>query len=422
MWNWKKLGLFIGATALLGAVFFVGLYTGLRLPAENKISKVLSQNPPAPLPDEVDFAAFWQAWSIAEQKFVDIDKIERQDMVYGAISGLLKSMDDPYTVFFTPEDNKAFQEEIKGEFQGVGMEVGIRKEILTVIAPLKGSPAERAGIRAGDKILKIDDKSSADLTLEEAVRTIRGEKGTKVKLVIIRNGEDDSRTFEIERAVINIPVLDTDNNASSKISKENGKPVEETDAEKNGIFVIKLYNFSETSPLKFREALRQFILSGNKKLILDLRNNPGGYLEAAVDIASWFLPQGDIVVTEDFGKGEKTDHRSRGYNIFKDLPMVVLVNEGSASASEILAGALSDHGKARLIGQKTFGKGSVQELLPLTADTSLKITIAKWLTPNGTSISEKGLEPDINVEFKKEDIDAGKDPVMEKAIEVLKSR
>ena len=422
MWNWKKLGLLIGAAALLGAVFFVGLYTGLQLPAENKIAKVLSQNPPVPLPDEVDFAAFWQAWSIAEQKFVDINKIERQDMVYGAISGLLKSMGDPYTVFFTPEDNKAFQEEIKGEFQGVGMEVGIRKETLTVIAPLKESPAERAGIRAGDKILKIDDKSSADLTLEEAVRTIRGEKGTKVKLVIIRNGEDDSRTFEIERAVINIPVLDTDNNASSKISKENGKPVEETDAEKNGIFVIKLYNFSETSPLKFREALRQFILSGNKKLILDLRNNPGGYLEAAVDIASWFLPQGDIVVTEDFGKGEKTDHRSRGYNIFKDLPMVVLVNEGSASASEILAGALSDHGKARLIGQKTFGKGSVQELLPLTADTSLKITIAKWLTPNGTSISEKGLEPDINVEFKKEDIDAGKDPVMEKAIEVLKSR
>ena len=305
MWNWKKLGLLIGAAALLGAVFFVGLYTGLQLPAENKIAKVLSQNPPVPLPDEVDFAAFWQAWSIAEQKFVDIDKIERQDMVYGAISGLLKSMGDPYTVFFTPEDNKAFQEEIKGEFQGVGMEVGIRKETLTVIAPLKESPAERAGIRAGDKILKIDDKSSADLTLEEAVRTIRGEKGTKVKLVIIRNGEDDSRTFEIERAVINIPVLDTDNNASSKISKENGKPVEETDAEKNGIFVIKLYNFSETSPLKFREALRQFILSGNKKLILDLRNNPGGYLEAAVDIASWFLPQGDIVVTEDFWQRRK---------------------------------------------------------------------------------------------------------------------
>ena len=422
MWNWKKAGLLVGAAALLGAVFFVGLYTGLGLSAESNIARVLSQNPPAPLPDEVDFAAFWQAWSIAEQKFVDFDKVKRQDMVYGAISGLLKSMGDPYTVFFPPDENRAFQEEIKGEFQGVGMEVGIRKEILTVIAPLKGSPAERAGIKAGDKILKIDDKSTGELSLEEAVRSIRGEKGTKVKLVIIRNGDDESRTIEIERAVINIPVLDTDTNASAKISKEDGKPIEETEAEKNGIFVIKLYNFSETSPLKFREALRQFILSGNKKLILDLRNNPGGYLEAAVDIASWFLPQGDIVVTEDFGKGEKTDHRSRGYNIFKDLPMVVLVNEGSASASEILAGALRDHGKARLIGQKTFGKGSVQELLPLTADTSLKITIAKWLTPNGTSISEKGLEPDINVEFKKEDMDAGRDPVMEKAIEVLKSR
>jgi len=332
MWNWKKLGLLTGAAVLLGGVFCIGLYTGLQLSAENKIAGVLSQNPPAPLPDEVDFAAFWQAWSIVEQRFVDIDKVKRQDMVYGAISGLLKSMGDPYTVFFPPEDNKAFHEEIKGEFQGVGMEVGIRKDILTVIAPLKGSPAERAGILAGDKILKIDDKSTGDLTLEEAVRTIRGEKGTKVKLIIIRNGEDESRTFEIERAVINIPVIDTDMNASSKISKEDGKPIEENEAEKNGIFVIKLYNFSETSAVQFRDALRQFILSGNKKLILDLRNNPGGYLEAAVDIASWFLPQGDVVVTEDFGKGEMTDHRSRGYNIFKDLPMVILVNEGSASA------------------------------------------------------------------------------------------
>ena len=423
MWNWKRACLFLGAAILVVLIYAFGIYTGANLPAENRLIGILSQKSPSPLPPEVDFAPFWQAWGLVEQKYVNIDKVKRQDMVYGAISGLLKSLVDPYTVFFPPKENAEFQSEVKGEFQGVGMEVGIRKDILTVIAPLKGTPAERAGILAGDKILKIDDHSTADLTLEEAVNFIRGPKGTKVKLIIFRNSEDNPRTIEVTRDVINVPVVDTSSEKSA--AAPDGKPSQadkyKTEASQNGIYVIALYNFSETSATQFRNALRQFVLSGKVKLILDLRNNPGGYLEAAVDIASWFLPQGDVVVQEDFGKGDKNIHRSRGYNIFKNLPMVILVNQGSASASEILAGALRDHGLAKLIGEKTFGKGSVQELLPLTADTSIKITIAKWLTPNGISISEKGLEPDISVETKKEDVDAGKDKVMEKAIEVLKA-
>ncbi|MDP2668416.1 MAG: S41 family peptidase [bacterium] len=422
MWTGKKLMSLAGAALLVSVIFVFGVYIGIQMPGENKVVQMLGKRPPVSVLENTDFAPFWQAWDLIEQKYVNIGDINRQDMVYGAISGMLKSLGDPYTVFFPPKENAEFQSEVKGAFEGVGMEVGMRKNIITIIAPLKDSPAEKAGVKAGDKILKIDDHSASDLSLEEAVRYIRGPKGTKVKLLVAREGEESTLTIEIERAVINIPVIDT----SSEKSAADGKPSPEDKykdmAGQNGIYIITLYNFSETSPSQFRTALRSFILSGKNKLILDLRNNPGGYLEASVDIASWFLPQGDIVVQEDFGKGNKEIHRSKGYDIFKDLPIVVLVNEGSASASEILAGALRDHGIAKLIGAKTFGKGSVQELIPITADTSLKITIAKWLTPNGVSISEKGLDPDISVEFKKEDADKGIDPQMAKAIEVLKAR
>ncbi len=423
MWTWRKLMPLLGAAVFVVLIFSFGLYVGVKLPGENKVVQVIGKRPTIPFQENTDFGPFWQAWDLIEQKYVDIDKVKRQDMVYGAMKGLLKSLEDPYTVFFPPKENAAFQSEVKGAFEGVGMEVGMKKDILTVVAPLKDTPAERAGVKAGDKILKIDDHQTADITLEEAIGYIRGPKGTKVKLIIVRNGEDSSRTIEIERAVINVPVIDTSSEKSSV--GEDGKPAPgdkyKDIAAQYGIYLIRLYNFSETSPDQFRNALRNFVTSGKSKLILDLRNNPGGYLEAAVDMASWFLPIEKVVVQEDFGKGNIQTHRSRGYDIFENLPMVILVNEGSASASEILAGALRDNGMAKLIGAKTFGKGSVQELVPITADTAVKITIAKWLTPNGDSISEKGLEPDIIVEFKKEDAEAEKDPQMEKAIEVLKA-
>ncbi|OGF61751.1 hypothetical protein A2926_02805 [Candidatus Giovannonibacteria bacterium RIFCSPLOWO2_01_FULL_44_40] len=415
----KKLGGFLAAVIVLAVVFALGFYTGLKTPAESKISGILNIEPQISANrDEIDFAEFWRAWNIAESKYVDIDKIKRQDMLYGAIAGMTKSLGDPYTVFFPPEETKIFQSEIKGEFEGVGMEIGIRKDALTVIAPLKGTPAEQAGIRAGDKILKIDDETTMEMTIEQAVRRIRGPKGTKVKLTIARNGEDENRIIEIERGVIKIPVIDTE--TKQIVTAKDGK---KTEKDLGDIFVIRLYNFSENSPQSFRNALREMIEKNKSKLILDLRNNPGGFLEAAVDIASWFLPQGEVVVKEDFGgKASQILHRSRGYNIFRGALTVVLVNQGSASASEILAGALRDHGKAKIIGEKTFGKGSVQELLPLAADTSIKITIAKWLTPNGQALSDGGLEPDIEIKPTKEDIEAGRDLVMEKAIEILQSQ
>lgn len=358
-------------------------------------------------PSQVDFAPFWKAWNLINEKYIPASTTkpvtDDQEKVYGAIQGLASSLGDPYTVFFPPVENEMFQSDIRGNFEGVGMEVLAQGGAITVVSPLKGSPAEAAGIKAGDRIISIDKVSTANLTTEDAVQKIRGKEGTKVSLTLMRNGAKDPIEVSVVRAVIDLPVIDTE-----KLE--------------NGIFKISLYSFSENSPNLFRNALREFILSKSDKLILDLRGNPGGYLEAAIDMASWFLPSSKVVVREDFaGHQEQKVYRSRGYDIFNDnLKMVILVDQGSASASEILAGALKEHGKAVLVGETTFGKGSVQELVDLTSDTSLKITVARWLTPNGVSISEKGVEPDYKIPYTAADKAAGKDPALAKAIELLK--
>lgn len=401
--------------AVLGGVFFFGVFVGYENRPEvekvtelfNKESAVISE---AAL---VDFAPFWKAWNTVDEKFVSVDaratsteprdpQKEAQKKVWGAIEGLVGSLGDPYSVFLPPSDAKIFEENIQGNFGGVGMEIGIRDSMLTVIAPLKNTPAEQAGIRAGDRVLQIDKMPTAGMAVDEAVKIIRGEVGSVVALLIAREGTKDPFEVKVTRAVISIPTIDTKNRD-------------------DGIFVIRLYNFSAVSPNLFREALREFALSGKDKLILDLRGNPGGFLEAAVDIASWFLPAGKIIATEDFG-GDKTPdvYRSRGYDIFNDkLKMIILVDKGSASASEILAGALAEHGRAVLVGETTFGKGSVQELIKITPDSSLKLTIAHWLTPNGNWISKGGIAPNYEVAIAEKDREEGKDPQMEKAVEVL---
>lgn len=414
--NFKRGVVVALAILIVLASFFMGVYFGSgrnTAPSTTEIEKV-------------NFESFWNAWKIIEDKYVDSQNLQKKDMVYGAISGLLKSLKDPYSVFFTPEELKEFEIEINGEFEGVGMEVGIRKNILTVIAPLKGTPAEKAGIQAGDKILRIDDTSTADLSVEEAVRIIRGPRGSGVKLTILRNGEEETQIINVVRDIVKIPVIDTETQSSKQANLSDKENKNKSNLPED-VFVIKLYSFSQDSALIFKKAVREFIESGKQKLILDLRNNPGGFLEAAVEIASWFLPQGETVVIEDFGgKISQKIHRSKGYNLFKNLPMVVLVNKGSASASEILAGALQDHSVAKIVGEKTFGKGSVQELVPLTSDTSIKITIAKWLTPKGHSISDGGLTPDVEIQIKsenkkKDSLDSQqKDLIMEKALELLK--
>lgn len=282
------------------------------------------------------------------------------------------------------------------------MEVGIKDRVLTVIAPLKDTPAYHAGIKSGDKILKINETVTAGLSVEEAIKLIRGKKGTTVTLTIAREGAREPKEIKIVRDNIAIPTLDTE-------------------FRENRIFVIRLYSFSANATKLFRNALKEFIAAKTDKLILDLRGNPGGYLNAAIDMASWFVPGGKVIVTEDYGDKRPAEvFRSRGYDVFNEkLKMVVLIDGGSASASEILAGALQDHGKAKLVGTQSFGKGSVQEVVDITSDTILKITVAKWLVPNGASISEKGLTPDYEVEIKEKDADAKKDPQLDKAVEIL---
>ncbi|OHA92086.1 MAG: hypothetical protein A3J09_01150 [Candidatus Zambryskibacteria bacterium RIFCSPLOWO2_02_FULL_51_21] len=397
------------AILALGAVIAVAFYSAGYRAGENRISGAVAniENAQPAEINNIDFSPFWKAWNTINEKYVPASTtgkaISDKDKLYGAIGGLAASLKDPYTVFFPPVESELFQSDIRGNFEGVGMEVLAQEGAITVIAPLKDSPAMRAGMLAGDRIIKIDGKETSGMTTEDAVQLIRGPGGTAVTVTVFRQGVKQPFDVQLVRDVINIPVINTS-------------------AFPGGVFVIELYSFSEQSPALFRQALREFVMSGDKKLILDLRGNPGGYLEAAIDMASWFLPSSKVVVREDFGgRQPERSYRSRGYDIFKDnLKFVILIDKGSASASEILAGALKEHGKAVLVGETTFGKGSVQELVDITSDTSLKVTVARWLTPNGLSISEKGIEPDYKVVRTPADAQAGRDPQMDKALEILK--
>ena len=282
------------------------------------------------------------------------------------------------------------------------MEIAVKKDVLTVVAPLSGTPAERAGIKPGDSILKINGNDTKGMDVSVAVNQIRGPKGSEVTLHILREGWTEPRDIKVTRDVINVPIV-------------------ETKRRDDGIFVLELHSFTSNAPQLFREALREFINTGGNRLIIDLRGNPGGYLEGAVEISSYFLPLGAVVVSEDYaGHAANIHHRSYGYDVFTDkLQMIILVNKGSASASEIMAGALRYHGDAQLVGDSTFGKGSVQELVPITSETSLKITVARWLGPDDVQIPYDGIVPDYKVEITKEDREAKKDPQLAKAVELL---
>lgn len=387
---------------VLAVTFLLGFKTG-----EYNVSQValVSGVDHKNSPKNVDFDTFWKAWNIINEKYVPTTSSTTptdQEKVWGAIQGLAASTGDPYTVFFPPVEAKAFDEQISGAFEGVGMEVDVKEGVLTVIAPLKDTPAYKAGIKAGDKIIGIDKKTTQGLATAEAIKRIKGPKGTTVTFLIVRENSTEPIEISVVRDVIVVPAMKTELVGD--------------------VFVIRMYSFSAQSADEFRKALRSFVESGKYKLVLDLRGNPGGYLEAAVDMASWFLPSGKLIVAEQSKNLTfSQEYRSRGYNIFNDkLKFAILIDGGSASASEILAGALSEHGKAILVGKKTYGKGSVQELVEITPETSLKVTIAKWLTPNGHSISKAGIEPQIDIDFDVEKFKTtGEDNQLKRAIEEL---
>ncbi|OGG41974.1 hypothetical protein A2837_02070 [Candidatus Kaiserbacteria bacterium RIFCSPHIGHO2_01_FULL_46_22] len=397
-------GILILAAFFAGIQFGQGSWSGLKGEAG-----LLSFLGPSAQPDsKADLTEFWRVWNILEEKYVSSSSTstpDRNKRLEGAISGLVDSYGDPYTIYMPPQEAAEFEEEISGNFNGVGMEVGMRDDVVTVIAPLPDSPAEKAGIKAGDIITKIDEQSTDNMSVDQAVRLIRGDRGTEVALTIYRRGDNDFREFKIARDVINIPTLATET--------------------ADDVFIIKLYSFNALAEDKMDEAMAEFGQSGKKKLILDLRGNPGGFLESAVSIAGWFLPTGKVVVRENFGTDiEEEVYRSQGKGSYQFNPdnFVVLIDGGSASASEILAGALAEHGVAATIGDTTFGKGSVQELVNIPGGASVKVTIARWLTPNGTSFSEGGLKPEVPIILTPAEVEENKDPQQDAALEWLKGK
>ena len=346
---------------------------------------------------KADLSVFWDVWNLVDDNYI-LDSTDQQAKVYGAISGMVDSLGDPYSTFLTPEENKTLNDEMQGVFGGIGAEVGYRDGAITVIAPLKGSPAEKAGLAAGDKIAAVNDETTEGLNVDEVVNLIRGEEGTKVKLIIVRG--EEVKTFEITRETIQDKTV-------------------RWEMKDGGIAYIDITQFKRGTADELDAQIGDILAQDPKGIVLDLRNNPGGYLDVVVDVASRFIDEGQTIVIEDSGKEQKT-YAANGNKRFDKLPIAVLVNGGSASASEILAGALKDHKIATLVGKTTFGKGLVQGITDLKDGSALKITVAKWLTPNGGSINKDGIAPDIEVEYTDADYQAGKDPQLDKALEVAK--
>ncbi len=401
----KYLFISVSAIAFLGLMagsFYFGYREGERNP-QNIIIHGVANLEQGKL-EVVDFSTFWDAWQTIKGKYVGAANLNNQDLVYGAISGLLGALEDPYSVFMPPSDAAKFNQDISGQFSGIGAQIDVRNGQLMVIAPLKDSPAEKAGLRAGDEILKIDDKSTAGVIVDEAVKLIRGDKGTTVVLTILRSGWTDSKDISVVRDTIQVPTIDT-------------KMLD------NNIAYINLYNFYEQAPALFYCSAMKLATQNPKGIILDLRNNPGGYLDAAINIAGWFLKPGEKVVSEEFASSDQNQvFVSYGSGLFKNTPMVILINEGSASASEILAGAIKDDRAVKLIGEKSFGKGTVQELETLKDGSMVKITVAHWRMPGGELIDKNGIEVDYKVSLNDDDIKANRDPQLDKALEVLKQQ
>ncbi|MFA5349187.1 MAG: S41 family peptidase [Candidatus Paceibacterota bacterium] len=362
---------------------------------ENVKEKTVLNN----IPEGIDFSIVNDVWDQLEEKY--LGQLDHKQMVYGAAKGIAESLGDPYTVFYDPQESQVFQESISGAFEGLGMEVGVRDKVLTIIAPIKGSPAQSAGLLSGDKIIKIGDEFTSDMTIDEAVSKMRGKKDTKVFLTIFRDGWKDAKEFEIARAVINIPSVDIamlDNNIAH----------------------LTIYQFNDNLTLQFINAANEIVNHEAKKIILDLRNNPGGLLDKAQEVAGWFLDKGALVLIEEYSDGLQKEYKAKGNSYFKDYPIIILVNGGTASGAEILAASLKENNtKVQLIGEKTFGKGLVQEALELEGNSFLKVTTAKWLTPNGNEINKIGITPDIEIQMPEDATSS--DPQLDKAIELIKT-
>jgi carboxyl-terminal processing protease len=353
--------------------------------------------------DQIDFSLLKKVWDQVSTDYVDPGKIDKTKMTYGAIAGMVEAIGDPYTEFYNPEEAKKLEEDLAGSFEGIGLQIGVKDDQIIAISPIKGTPAEKAGLRPGDLILAVDKTPTTGLSVDEVVNIIRGPKDTKVTLTISRE-ETGTKDIEIIRAIIKVPSMDYEIKELA-----NGKKIAH----------ITLYQFSDSSSQDFKNSAVDILNNNVSGIILDVRSNPGGLVNQATSIAGWFLERGQSIVIEKDKNGEQIELKSNGPSNFASLPIVVLINDGSASASEILAGALKDDRQIPIIGTKSFGKGTVQQITSLDDGSSLKITTAKWYTPSGVAIQDTGIEPDIKVDLTQEDYDQNKDPQFDKAMEEI---
>lgn len=350
-------------------------------------------------PQNVDYNILWQALDALNKNYID-QPIDQQKVLYGAVSGAVAALGDPYTEFFSPPDLNNFQTQLQGSFDGIGAEVGLQNGVITIAAVLDGDPAQKAGLQAKDVISAVDGKSTSGWTVDQAVTAIRGQKGTQVTLTIIRAGESKPLSFTITRDEIIVKSV------TWKYQTVQGK----------NIAVVTIAQFGGDTTGLFNQAVDDILKHNVDGIVLDLRGNPGGYLQSAVDVASNWVPAGKTVVTEAHSDGTSQVYTAEGNNRLTNIKTVILIDGGTASAAEILSGALHDYHYAELIGEKSFGKGSVQELINLPDNTALKVTIAKWITPDGQNLNHNGLNPDIPVSITQAQVSSGQDPQMDKAL------
>lgn len=376
----RRAALLAAGVAMVGGAFAAGLWLGsgqhgVRAASIASYLRIGDRGAPRKISDTVDFQQFWQVWDYVKSQALNGSKVEDLDLFYGAQAGLVAALEDPYSVFFPPSKAAEFSQELSGRFSGIGAEIGSRDGELVIIAPLPGTPADRAGLKSGDVLLGIDGDDTSGMPIDVAISRIRGDRGTVVTLRLERGG--DVLTLPITRDTVVVPDV--------KVTYDGADAI------------IRLYHFNENSASEFRQALVDVAAHRSSGVVLDLRGNPGGYLDQAVAIASAWLNEGDVVAQERRADGYTTEYRNQDTGPLRSVRTVVLVDGGSASASEIVAGALQDYGRAKLVGEKTFGKGSVQSLLQLEDGSAIKMTTASWLTPKSRAINEVGIEPDIEV-------------------------
>lgn len=401
MFTAKKSKINIVITILLiASALLIGYYAGTRNPQTIAIKGI--NNIENGVVTNQDFMVFWDTWRTIQGAYLRAAEVKNQDLIYGAASGLVGALKDPYSTFMNPADAKKFSEDINGSFGGIGAEIALKNDQLIIVAPLKNSPAERAGLLAGDKILEINATSTVGIMINDAVKIIRGPKGTTVSFLIGRNTKDKPLTVKVIRDTIEVPVVEW------KMKEEN-------------IAHLQLFTFNEQAPRLILRALEEIREQKGKGIILDMRNNPGGYLEAAVTIAGYFLKPGDTVIYEEFRNGKRDKFKAQGNRLNPTMPLIIILNNGSASASEILAGSLKDNRNTQIVGEKSFGKGTVQELNTLRDGSEVKLTIAHWILPKGAHIDKNGIKPDHEVKITDDDREKKRDPQLEKALEVIRS-